>query len=201
MSSSTYTTNFDQTENPISEGGRWTNGRAVGLDWNDMQTASGNACGTAFSPSNYDDNIACLSGFGANHYIEGVIHRASGYNPSQVHEIQLLLRFEIAAHNARGYEIIIYSKGGNKIIRWNGSHGDFTVLPASGDGSGTPASGDVIRVEASGSSIIVRKNGRQVLSAADTAWKDGNPGIAAFSRGADGVLASFGWASITAGNL
>ena len=197
----TYITNFDQTENPISDGGRWTNGRAVGLDWNDMQSASSNAYGTAFSPANYDDNIACLSGFAANHYVEGVIYRAAGYNPSQEHEIELLVRFQITAHNARGNEILINSKGGNQIVRWNGGQGDFTVLSTSGNGTGNPVNGDVIRVEVRRNSIIVKKNGTQVLSATDSTWTNGNPGIAVFSRGADDVLANFGWSSITAGDL
>ena len=33
----TYTTNFPLTENPISEGGKWTNGQTVGLDWANMR--------------------------------------------------------------------------------------------------------------------------------------------------------------------
>jgi hypothetical protein len=36
-----YTTNFPLTENPISEGGRWINGGAVGLDWTNVSTKAG----------------------------------------------------------------------------------------------------------------------------------------------------------------
>jgi hypothetical protein len=37
-SQGTYTTSFPVTENPISEGGKWISGRAVGLDWTDVRT-------------------------------------------------------------------------------------------------------------------------------------------------------------------
>src|SRR5690349_19703043 len=37
-SGQTYTTTFPLTENPISEGGRWNSGGAVGLDWHDVST-------------------------------------------------------------------------------------------------------------------------------------------------------------------
>lgn len=196
-----YSTSFAATENPISESGRWKNGRAVGLDWNDMQTGSGNAYGTAFSPAAYDDDIACLSCFAAAHFVEGVIYRAAGYNPSQPHEIELLVRFQITAHNARGKEILINSQGGNEIVRWNGRLGDFTLLSASGIGTGTPVNGDVIRVEVRGNSIIVKKNGTQALSATDSTWTNGNPGMGVFSRQVDDILANFGWSSISAGDL
>jgi hypothetical protein len=33
-----YSTTFPLTENPISEGGSWTNGGATGLDWANVQT-------------------------------------------------------------------------------------------------------------------------------------------------------------------
>src|SRR5450432_4364789 len=61
-SQKTYTTNFPLTEKPISEGGVWTNGGSVGLDWTDVQTTSGLAFATQtiHAPPPYDDSIACL---------------------------------------------------------------------------------------------------------------------------------------------
>jgi hypothetical protein len=41
----TYTTTFPLTENPISEGGNWINGKAVGLDWANLATTNGMAIG------------------------------------------------------------------------------------------------------------------------------------------------------------
>ena len=196
-----YTTNFDQTENPISEGSRWTNGFAVGLAWNNVQTASGNAFGTAFTPNGYADNIVHLSGYPANNYIEGVVHRASGYNPATVHEIELLCRFLITANNARGYELLIDTAGSSQIVRWNGAEGNFTVLNTTVGGLGTISDGDVIRVEVIGSTITAFKNGVQGLQATDSTWTTGNPGIGMFTRGGDSVLPNFGWKSISAGPL
>jgi len=47
----TYTTNFPATENPVSQGGNWVNGRAVGLDWSDARTIPGLAFGTGTHPT------------------------------------------------------------------------------------------------------------------------------------------------------
>src|SRR5262245_48666287 len=60
---STYATDFSSNENPISENGRWVNGKAVGLGWNNVQTAVGNAFAAAFvgNPSRYNDPIAHLN--------------------------------------------------------------------------------------------------------------------------------------------
>src|SRR2546427_751312 len=62
-----YTTNFSRAENPISEGGRWLNGRTDGLDWTDVRTTPGFAFGTEIggstpAPQRYDDSTALLQG-------------------------------------------------------------------------------------------------------------------------------------------
>jgi hypothetical protein len=60
----TYTTKFDGEENPLSEGGRWTN---EGLDWAKIRKSGGIAYGTETGTNTgsrmYDDSIAQLSGF------------------------------------------------------------------------------------------------------------------------------------------
>lgn len=200
--SGAFSTTFGETENPLSAGGAWTNGAQVGLDWNNVQTGSGNAYGTAFnSPPPYNDSIACLSGFAANHYIEGVVFKAAGYNPPDNHEIELFVRCAISAHNARGYEVNAQSSGAyTEIVRWNGPANDYTRLTTSGPGFGTPANGDVMRVEVRGSAITVFKNGTQVLAATDTRFSTGNPGIGFWCR-PGGTLANYGWQSVIAGNL
>jgi len=43
---STYTTNFPLTEDPISEGGKWINGKKDGVDWANVRTTPGFAFGT-----------------------------------------------------------------------------------------------------------------------------------------------------------
>jgi len=54
----TYTTNFANTENPISEGGKWQNGAANGVDWTNCRTKSGLVFGTesGTSENQYDDS-------------------------------------------------------------------------------------------------------------------------------------------------
>ena len=61
----TYTTNFPLTENPISEGGKWINGKKDGVDWTDVRTTPGLAFGTEIGGNRpelekYDDATALL---------------------------------------------------------------------------------------------------------------------------------------------
>lgn len=193
-----YSTTFPTNENPLSEGGRWTDGGPFG--WNNMQVVAGNAVGTTHTPSTYQDNLAILSGFSSNYYIEGVIWRAPGYNPAQPHEIELVVRFGFSSGVARGYEVLVNSAGDSDIVRWNGAVGDFNAGQGTG-AIGPVVNGDLIRVEVIGSTITVRKNGAIVMTASNITWPTGQPGVGAFSRGADIVLANFGWQSITAGDL
>src|SRR5262245_4434564 len=45
-SNGSYSTTFPLTEDPISEGGSWTNGGATGLGWANVQTTPGLSIGT-----------------------------------------------------------------------------------------------------------------------------------------------------------
>ena len=197
-----YTTNFLGSENPISEGGVWTNGSVVGLDWQDVAKDQGLAYGSGFS-AGYNDCIAHLSGFAANQYAQATLHVASGYTPPDSHEIELLLRFEITAHSARGYEINNGWNGAySQIVRWNGPLNDFTYLTTTGPGFGALVEGDVIRATAVGSTITVYKNGAQVMQATDPTWSDGNPGLAMFIRPGTGAQPkSYCFSAFTAGDL
>ena len=62
--SQTYTTRFQEVENPLTEGGRWTNG---GVDWTTIQKTNGRASGTQTGTNTgkfkFDDSYAHLSGF------------------------------------------------------------------------------------------------------------------------------------------
>ena len=57
----TYTTNFPLTENPMSEGGKWMEGKTVGIDWGNISTTPGLAIGTA-GPKRFADATALLTG-------------------------------------------------------------------------------------------------------------------------------------------
>ena len=65
-----YSTTFDLTENPISEGGRWFN-TAV----RSGPGANGERTGVwhQWSPNTYDDSYAYLSGFGPDQQAEAVV--------------------------------------------------------------------------------------------------------------------------------
>src|SRR5215467_16221110 len=62
VSAAGYTTSFPLTENPISEGGLWTNGKTAGLDWSDVRTTPGLAFGTETGATDFNDSIATLAG-------------------------------------------------------------------------------------------------------------------------------------------
>jgi hypothetical protein len=205
-----YSTSFPATENPISEGGAWRNGKTHGGDRQDMQTGSGNAYATVTNPTDYDDSCACLTGFPPDHYIEGVVHRASGYSPTDPHEIELLLRCTINTNSIFTYEILMSTAGAFQIMRWDGTIGSFIEITFNGSGTGFGAAyadGDVVRGEISGSgtvTIVVKKNGSTVWTTTDSSAGrilTGSPGIASFMRGTGNVVSSAGWQSITAGAL
>lgn len=73
----------------------------------------------------------------------------TGYDPApSKHEVELLLRFQITAHDARGYEVMWGISGYLAVVRWNGPLADYTALYDSGDPRiGPPADGDVLRAE------------------------------------------------------
>jgi hypothetical protein len=197
-----YSTNFPATENPISQGGMWINGKAAGLDWNNVQTTPGKAFAAAFV-GGYDDPIAVLNtAFTANQYVQGTVYRAPGYSPTTNHEIELLLRFRITPDSARGYEILWGHGGELNIVRWNGPYGSYTpLLGTIGPNIGAAVDGDVLRGEVMGNVVRVYKNGTLVAtSPADNTFTDGQPGIGFWPR-PGATLQNFGWKSFSAGSL
>lgn len=173
-----YTTNFDRTENPISEGGKWFNN---GQNWTKVQTANGLAYGTNGIANSYDDSYAYLSGFPANQQGEAVIYRSPSLS-GDPHEVELLLRWADSPGNARGYECLINYLGVVQIVRWNGAFGDFTVL-GNGGSLGRPlVSGDVVKANIVGTKISVYINGSLIAQVTDSVWSNGQPGISFFRR-------------------
>ena len=197
----TYSTNFPGVENPISEGGVWTNGGSVGIDWQNVRTTTGLAFAST-TASGYDDCLAHLSGFQANHSAQARVHRLAGYVPPSTHEVELLLRFQISARSARGYEVNVWFGSGLQIVRWNGPLSSFTMLNTTGPGTTNVTEGDVIRATIIGNVIYVYQNGALVASASDSTWADGNPGIGFFVRpGTGAVPQNYCWSSFSATNL
>jgi len=205
-----YATNFNSSENPLSENNQWVAGKDTGVDWNNPRSASGKAVASVLSgagSSRYDDNIAHLSpsfqAFNANQYAQGTVYLAGGYSAS--HEIELLLRFSIGDHDAQGYEVLWGLTGYLAVVRWNGAVGDFTPIYDPGVGSiPVPRDGDVLRAEISGTIITVKLNGIEVarvdVASAETVWSYGQPGIG-FWPVDDAIPEYYGWKSFEAGDL
>jgi hypothetical protein len=180
----TYTTTFNLTETPISEGGVWH--RLSGNVFTDVGTANGIAFGTNGARDTYDDSYALLSGFGPDQTAEAVVFRSTSLVSGPItHEVELLLRFSDTATTARGYECTFNYAGDVLGARWNGTLGDFTPLNVSG-GAGNLGrdlvSGDVIKCAIAGSTISFYINGVLRGQATDSTFASGQPGIGFFTR-------------------
>src|SRR5438132_2805845 len=101
-----YGTTFSLTENPISETGIWTNGNAVGLDWSNVRTTSGLSFGTQTGVDGFNDSIAVLQGtWSPDQTAAATVHTVNQQSGDVFEEVELLLRFAITPHGARGYEL------------------------------------------------------------------------------------------------
>jgi hypothetical protein len=218
-----YSTDFDLTENPMSEGGVWLQGDTDGLDWLNIQTNSGIAYGSAFVGENgkarYADPSACLKPliipFTGNQWCEGIVHRnPNNYtNPTDKHEIELLLRWHISAHSIYGYELLWGQNGEMAFVRWNGSANDYTqisTIAAYNDSTPHMANdGDLVRYEAINNKLYAYRNGVLVLESIDLTTYSGS-GAGYITSGQPGIgnwpttgstLNAYGWKSWKAGNI
>ena len=206
-----YTTNFPLTENPISEGGKWINGGVVGLDWTNVQTTPGFAFGTMpgteGSPG-YADSWALLSGtWGQDQTAQATIN-ASSTNDACNQEIELVLRGNLSAHVATGYEITVKAADDSNsyliIVRWNGPYGGFTYLvnnlvgPAYG-----VKTGDVFEATIVGNVITAYINGVQKAQVTDYWYATGHPGMGFYLGHTNyafcaGTNAGYGFSNYTA---
>ena len=192
-SSVSYSTNFDGTENPLSESGVWLNN---GLDWTNVAESGGLAYGTQTNaPHGYNDSYALLSGFSSNQTASAVVHLNPQIDRSCTHEVEILLRFADSAHIARGYEINISFDGSSQIMRWNGPIGDFTQI-GGGSYSGLK-DGDTLKASIVGNVITVYVNNKQVAQATDSTFSTGSPGIG-FFRGNCGTGIDFAFSNFSA---
>jgi hypothetical protein len=190
-----YTTSFDGTESPISEGGAWIH---VGLDWTLVETAGGNAFGTLTGTGGFDDSYAHLSGFPANQSATGVIHRNATIDASCTHTVEILMRWSDAAHDAHGYECNLGFDGSYaQIVRWDGPLSGLTYL-ASGSVPGGVHDGDTLSATAVGDLITLYVNGAEITHAHDATFPAGNPGMAFWRGGPCGTRGDYGFTSYTA---
>ena len=205
----TYSTNFSRAENPISEGGKWSNGQTDGLDWANVQTTPGLAFGTEIGgsrpePQNYDDSTALLKGtWGPNQTVQATVHSVNPNQDDTVwEEVELRLRSSLSPHNATGYEVMFrcskIAKAYCNVARWEGPLGKFTYLIKAGGSQYGVAEGDVVKATMIGNVITVYINGVQMLQTTDDTFKSGNPGMGFFIDRATGVNSDFGFTSFMA---
>jgi hypothetical protein len=179
------------TQSPINENGRWINGLANGLQWNNVNIANGKATGsrmmgsTTGADSRYADNLAIMAkSFANDQFVEATVSKVGGYTGNGGgHEIELLLRFNISANDAHGYEVLWGISGYIAVVRWNGANGDYTPIYDPGAGSApVPQDGDIFCAEIRGTKIRVAINNVviatvDVTSIPGTVWTSGHPGI------------------------
>lgn len=204
-----YATSFPQTENPISEGGKWLNGQADGVDWTDVHTTSGFAFGTETggrrpAPQKYDDSTALLKGvWGPDQAVQATVHAR---NPNQdgkvLEEVELRLRSSISPHQCTGYEVMFrcakIPRAYCNIARWEGPLGKFTMLKENYGEKYGVKDGDVVKATMIGKLLTVYINGSQMVQLSDDRFSKGNPGIGYYLEGATGVIGDFGFSSFMA---
>ena len=196
-----YSTTFPLSENPISEGGVWTTGKAVGLDWANPRTTPGLVFGTQTGAGGFNDSIAVLQGAWSSDQSASATVRTVNQNGSVFEEVELLLRFAITAHSARGYEMNYSCRQGGgqyvQIVRWNGPIGSWTLLDAR-TGPGLK-NGDQIKATVVGSTITTYINNVAIFSVNDSTFTNGNPGIGFYLQGGSSALnADYGLTSFAA---
>jgi hypothetical protein len=199
-----YRTSFEIDEDPISEGGRWLNGRADGIDWIDVVTRNGVAYGAvsrmgaaerrveqgnlepgpdagAAPEGDYDDPAAVLAGeWGADQYAKGVVF-SRNQTEDYFQEVELRLRSSIAPHLCTGYEVfwrcLKTENAYAEIVRWNGQRGDFTSLAKAVGSRYGVRDGDIVEASMTGNVIKSYINGVLVLETTDDVFVAGSPGI------------------------
>ena len=98
ISGSSYSTGFDLTESPISEGGKWASPpQPSGIKWTRMVTdasiSGGVALGTNGANNTFDDSYAKFVGLDfssvTNIEVKGIVYRHPSLSDSETHELEL----------------------------------------------------------------------------------------------------------------
>jgi hypothetical protein len=184
---SAYSTDFNLTESPISEGGKW---KHAGLDWTNVITAGGLAFGTQNGNGGFDDSYAYLAAsFPANQSASGTIHLEAGITAAYA-EVEILLRWTDSTHNSTGYECnLAYNGQYAEIIKWPGPLGtqksQFKFISSGNAVAGGVHEGDVFQADVIGNVITSRLNGKVIATGMDSSIPSGGaPGIGFYSEGA-----------------
>ena len=195
----TYTTNFPASENPISEGGVWSNGgQSPANVFTNIQTTPGLAFGTMPpATNNDDDSTALLTGlsWGPTQTVSATVHAVGNYANGM--EVEIRLHSAFGPNTCTGYEIDI-AAGYIVIVRWNGPLNNFTVL-AQNTSANWSLPNSTVKATISGSTITAYVNGTVIASANDSTYQSGSPGMGFFiSQGGDSTKSDMGFTSYTA---
>jgi hypothetical protein len=165
-----------------------------------MQKANGHAFGTMTGleadEGGPHDSLALLSGFGPDVISRGTVSRASTINVDVAsHEVEFFMRGSVYFDGIHGYEFAI-NLGYGYIVRWDGrTYHILTDQPWI-----TAQDGDQFEASCIGSLLTLSQNGVVIVSATDTTYPTGQPGIGAFFNivhpGPTDV-GEFAWASVT----
>lgn len=199
----TYTTSFPLSENPISEGGSWVNGKTTGINWADVSTTPGLAIGLESGFTGYDDATALLTGtWGSNQMVTATVFTTNRMSGNVFEEVEIRLRSSLSPNNCTGYEVLFSLKPDSgcyvQIVRWNGPLGSFDYVNATGGSQFILHTGDTVSGSISNHLITAYINGTPVLQGTDTNFASGNPGIGIFIQGASGVNHDYGFTSYMA---
>jgi hypothetical protein len=199
-----YSTRFENDEDPISEGGMWINGQTDGIDWIDCMTQNGGeVCGKvsrmtvaerraeqvhseasaaeSATAGDYDDPTAVLEGeWGRNQHAKATVFCRNPTN-AYFQEVEIRLRSSITPHSCTGYEVfwraLKTEEGYAEIVRWNGPIGDFTSLARRVGTEFGVKDGDVVEATIEGNVLKGYINGVEVISATDDDFANGSPGV------------------------
>jgi len=216
-----YRTRFQLTEDPISEGGMWTNGKTDGIDWADVVTEEGRAHGgkvrmgvaerraeqgnlngaaseDTAPEGDYDDPTAVLAGsWGPNQRVKATVF-SRNQTADYFQEVEIRLRSSIGPRSCTGYEVfwrcLRTDEAYAEIVRWNGPVAGFTSLARMQGARCGVGDGDVVEATIIGNQITSYINGVEVLSATDDVFASGGPGIG-FNFGCGNTYVDHGFTS------
>jgi hypothetical protein len=177
-------------EDPLSEGGIWTQGGVNGVSWQNVRvvTTGGTArmVGVGQDGSGaYDDPTALLTAFTAKDvHVRAVVYSKNA-NVDANREVEIRLRSEITPGFNRGYECMSNSSTQHpymSLVRWNGPFGDFTELVHLDGAQYGVLDGDIFEAEIIGNRIKISINGSVKIDTTDDTWKDGKTGVGFFNH-------------------
>jgi hypothetical protein len=192
-----YSTRFLLDEDPISEAGKWQNGRKDGLDWYNVITRAGEAYGEV-TQGGYTDPTALLAGSWGKY--QTVKAKVFSRNPTETYyqEVEIRLRSALTPHRCTGYEVfwrcLKTENAYAEIVRWNGKLGDWTSLQKHTGAKYGVKDGDLVQATIAGNVIKGYVNGVEVISVSDDTYKEGNPGMG-FNYGVGQSNKDFGFTS------